>query len=618
MSPQPLLACHPLTRAQRPARPGFTMIELLVAVSVLALMMGLASRIFYDAQTAVSRGMQTSQLITEQRAVSQPIFEDFRNMHVFESPYGGNTPGFLVIVQQQNQGVLFPPINETSTPYDGWINDVDNDGFFGETNGDDFFRTDQIAFFRDATGLESLTPGAEDRYDSAARARTARVWYGHGWPAEVDPDSRDEPGDLNYNIASQMVLARQALLLVEGNGATRYPDGTSGFDGFTGTVGSGNDNRFIEPGTTALSFIPDLLNGGFDVLSLNDYRRPTTSSGLQPISLYDDGGTDVAGAATPQYAMFRGPGWEPLYVENSYFDGLLTKAATGAAGGPGAKWGSDDRLTNVDYANAAFEWTYGRVANSNPNTPSRLRVAKDLNTDFSAGIFTAEDLGKLHGNFSPHLADFIIEFAADWHDDLDPNDFNTNGIIDETDGLPDGEPDRDGGGNIVWYTLLYPNPDNNNADNPFETAGNYDGIPNDPDRLDQPITYLVPDDLPAFDGTAGTIPNPFTYLRGGGGGLTPFRPTAADPGVVGRPVVFVFSHSGDDLETGTSWGTTAGVGTTQYTEGSGKYWPYLIRIRYRLMDGKGDFRSVNPISGRPVVGRWFEQIIAVPRPQGIF
>ena len=100
--------------------------------------------------------------------------------------------------------------------------------------------------------------------------------------------------------------------------------------------------------------------------------------------------------------------------------------------------------------------------------------------------------------------------------------------------------------------------------------------------------------------------------------------TAPIPATANR-VFFVWSHSGDDPETDEVWGTPATTATneTRYVEGSGKYWPYLVRFRYRLMDGKGDFRSVQPDRVNTgdefrVVGRWFEQIVPVKRPVGLF
>ncbi len=78
--------------------------------------------------------------------------------------------------------------------------------------------------------------------------------------------------------------------------------------------------------------------------------------------------------------------------------------------------------------------------------------------------------------------------------------------------------------------------------------------------------------------------------------------------------VFVFGHSGDDGDTDEASHPTS----KNVIEGSGKYWPYLLRVRYRLMDGRGKYRSVDPVSSEPIVGRWFEQIIPVPRPSGTF
>lgn len=558
----------PLQSARRPARRrvGFTLIELLVAIAVLSLMMTLAARIFFDAQTGVQRGLQTSQIIAESRSISQPLTEDVRSMNVFSSKFESNTPGFLVIHQNTFGGVLFPPPDDINADPSSWTADRDGNGTRGQVG--DLMRSDQIAFFRDANDLESLTPGEDSRYDSDAKARHARVWYGHVSPVQLAGNRSLNPGDPEYDLASQLVLGRQALLLIENSEATTYPGGRPGNNSNGDPQG-----RFADvPGRVDSA----TFTGLFDAIDLNTFNRFGAT-----YSIYDDQGVDPATSTDPR-GLFRSPTPSVATPPNfpSYY-GSVTVA---------------DGLPGPLYADRVAEWLY-------LDNDRRLQAATSIETDFTlggtGGIFEADTIAQLHAAFAPHVADFAIEFAADWSDDWD--DTNPGMRVAGQDGQPDNEPDRDRLGNIVWYTAaVYANPDSASGliD---DTAPNYDSIGNvDPSA---PVTYPIPTDVDDFRGTAGTIPNPFVYDLTNSPTFT-YLPTSTS-------VTYVWSHTGDDNDL-----------LTTSIDGAGKYWPYLVRFRYRLMDGKGEFRSIeaNPLNGQDltIVGRWFEQVVPVPRPQTLF
>ncbi|MEO0514610.1 MAG: prepilin-type N-terminal cleavage/methylation domain-containing protein [Planctomycetota bacterium] len=543
-------------------RTGFTLVELLVAIAVLSLMMTLAARIFFDAQTGVQRGLQTSQIIAESRSIAQPMAEDVRAMNVFVSKYGSNSPGFLVINQNTFPGVRYPEPEDINTDPSTWTADRNGNGTPGEPA--DLMRSDQIAFFRDANELDSLTPGQNDRYDSQAKARHARVWYGHIWPTDVTPTATTAPGDVGYDLSSQLVLGRQAALIIEEDAATTYPDGSTGDSGLPGAgvryAGGVNPNDA-------------LFDGLSDVLPL----AALSQFNAFDFRVYDDTGIDPP-AGEPR-GMFRtpGPGAGPFIRQSVY------GFQTGAFG-----------LTDILYAGLARHWLFIRNG-------ERLRGARSVSTDFetSARIFTADDLAPLHTPFAPHVADFAIEFAADWSDDWNVSTPGTR--VAGADGLPDYEPDRDTSGNIIWYTAAaYANPD---LVAPF---GIGDLNPN------EPVTYAIPANISNFDtASPGVIPNPFAYqYNPGTDSLSAYTNATTN-------VLYVFAHTGDDLSTDETTNPPLGQ-----IEGNGKYWPYLIRFRYRLMDGKGEFRSIetNPVTGNDfsVVGRWFEQVVPVPRPQGLY
>ncbi|BAM04186.1 PulJ/GspJ family protein [Phycisphaera mikurensis] len=621
---------------------AFTLIELLVAISVLSLMILLANRVFLDARRLVSRGMETSQIIASERAISDPLLKDARAMHVAESGQGNNTPGFLLIVQDlivpsaagpTPSGIRFPPPEGDVGGVEDWSRDQDGDG---NLDINDAVRSDQLVFFRDAKNLDSLTPGADGTSDSLASVKTARVWYGHTSP-RVTGSSLD-PGRPGNDIANDLVLGRQALLLVEQTAATSYPDGTAG--DVSPQPSPNTDNRFAQDrGTTTVD--QELSEGTHDVFSLAVGYEPQAGF---TVTTYDDGG----GIPSTGPALFRSPGWQdPASLtppgSHSYFERFLVRNNAGLATAPAANqpvggfaspssWPADARLPTADYAAAALEWAFAR--NNAADGNHRLQTDVSLRDDFSAGIFTRDQIASLHAAFLPHVADFAVDFAADFVDELsiDAATGVTTGSAasPDPDGLPDLEPDRDLSGNIKWYTGTYPNPDENSYPGGVRTAG-ADGLGDV--RLDRPVTWPVPDLPPAlrpqdlgtpavqisapagistFDGSgSGTLSgNPFLYV------IPPFSTLLSDflPPTNWPRVVFIFAHSGDDPETDASTHSSS----ENVIEGSGKYWPYLLRVRYRLMDGRGKYRSIDPVSGEPVVGRWFEQIIPVPRPTGTF
>ena len=62
------------------------------------------------------------------------------------------------------------------------------------------------------------------------------------------------------------------------------------------------------------------------------------------------------------------------------------------------------------------------------------------------------------------------------------------------------------------------------------------------------------------------------------------------------------------------WGHTRDDTTTTAIEGESSFWPYALRIRYRLHDANGSFSDINDNTGQPISGRWFEQIVPIRRP----
>ncbi|MEL7087127.1 MAG: prepilin-type N-terminal cleavage/methylation domain-containing protein, partial [Planctomycetota bacterium] len=184
-----MLPVHPgslpsgVTRRRASARhraAGFTLMELLISISLTTVLLLLVSRVFNDTSRTINDSMDVSQILATTRVISDQIFDDGSRIlppkaNPQTQPEKTERPaGFLVIVQQRNAGVLFPdPRPGRSQSIDFWTADADGDGITVDDDPNEFFddliRSDQLIFFRTGTGVQSLTPATATRYDSDAR-----------------------------------------------------------------------------------------------------------------------------------------------------------------------------------------------------------------------------------------------------------------------------------------------------------------------------------------------------------------------------------------------------------------------------------------------------------------
>lgn len=465
-------------------RHAFTMMELLVAIALTALLLTLITTVFNQTQNAISRGAAVSELIGASRATSEQFTTDAKQMLLFEDITRINEPpGFLVIIQDVRAGVTFPTPQQHNQPESDWTpRDI---------------RTDQIAFFRAADRLDSLTPGSNKRFDSDARAGVARVWYGHVYRNETIPVELP---------VTQMMLGRQALLLI--GPSDTFPDSSGG--------------------------VYADATGGFPLASA---RADTT------------GVVGLAGG----YQLWQGV-TDALAVD---FDGVLFADGTGTYTTPGISIDANGWPTNA-YKDSALSWAF-------PDPSARLIADPRVTLPATDATALTVETGQTHAALIPYVSDFAIEFAADITDDLVFDPATGTYAPGPPDGLPDNTPDTyttPDGEAIKWYTTIDPNPD---AD------GNYEGDNNPA----QPITWPIP--TAGLHSSAGSV-----YPPAHGSGR------------------FVFGHTGEDESVGPNYG-------------AGRWWPYLIRIRYRVHNRTGEFSSIDPVTGDPVSGKWFEQIIPVPR-----
>lgn len=506
---------HRREHSPRLSAHGFTLIELLVAVSITAIMLFLINQIYNQAVGAVRKGVQTADVIASHRGMSDQIERDFRNM-VPPGPAGTPGLGFMAILHREVPNI----------PGAVGVRMPDPTGGTGFT--DERLRTDQLLFIRYASDqaitsgvsqvgdelLESATPldAGELSPPSNARADYARVWYGHlDYTNEDGSPSTDtlvQAGNLGssglMNNGWNWMLGRHALLLV---GPQLISNTTGAWINWPGNVGRANG-----------------FNYDSDITNINMTPLPASDEKLWV------GATDRT-----VFGLHSDQAWGPTPASP-------TNTILGTGSSPPAGYTLSSTVLEADYEDRVLEMTFATERlKANPNPPRTLR---------------SWEIGQMHPIAMVNVSDFIIDFAADAHNDAS--------IAGYPDGTPDIDLDGDGvadnsGGagtsEIVWYGLDNPPP--------------YDGA-------------LVPPDPAVSGATLAGVPN-------------------ADAG-------FVFRHDGRDA------------------------WPYLIRMRYRVHDTRGDLTSTvwgandgkdNDGDGAvdeadeardfPINGKWFEVIVPVDR-----
>ncbi len=194
---------------------AYTLMELLVALSIMLIIGFLINRIFFDTANAVSRGMATSRIIAASRTLSEQLYEDsLRQL----SPTDGPPGGVLIIANKSYTGL--------------WEMDPTKGGPAKRTYAT---RSDQLLFMVSLPSttpqlISPLTPTDDDTFTGSSSAPYARVWYGHvqrsnadGTAPSVDlasssGDSANNPQSQDY-YATHWILGRQMLFFQEVNDA---------------------------------------------------------------------------------------------------------------------------------------------------------------------------------------------------------------------------------------------------------------------------------------------------------------------------------------------------------------------------------------------------------------
>lgn len=203
----------------RPRQHGFTIVELLVTMTILGLMLFLVNQLFNDTSRAVTTSVQVSKTVAASRSINEQLTIDAAAMIGPDSDLN-NEGGYIVIIQERlpDVAMLNPQtLGEVPNPVD--------------------LRIDQILFIRDAEGLKSMTPSGPNSYGTdivGEAGDRAKVWYGHGQRVLANGQRRTltltnaQLGGANAQldrVGSDFILCRQAMLFAPSMLNTNVPGG---------------------------------------------------------------------------------------------------------------------------------------------------------------------------------------------------------------------------------------------------------------------------------------------------------------------------------------------------------------------------------------------------------
>ncbi len=511
---------------QRSLHHGFTLVELLVAVALTALIIGFVNQLLNSTTTAVSRGVQFGDIIANNRAISERLFEDGQAM-VAPQPAtaDGNPAGMLVIFGREiNRGLtgVYMPVATTSDTK-------------SEKNPDSTppnlpyaVRSDQLMFIKQNGDpiVETLTPVSDTSFAGKRQhaASYSKLWWGH---------LQRTPADGSLLTPPTAGANPSALPLDSDN-----PDGEN-YAGWGWILGR-QELFFTDPTPFPTPLPPE--DRPFNV-PLVHVDGVYWDSQINAPAGYFLGGPAIA--EQKNWGSFSDVSKHPLDAgRRTALTPLALIAETSADGI------FFDGMPDTVYRQQAYNMLFPE---------ERLRV-----NDHPAAPYDAWRIAQMYPYVSQGVSDFIVEFAAD---------ANADGIV-----------DFDGDGNYL------------NGPEPTVTAGT------------EPRTFWYSSQYPPT--YAGVGPSNFTFSN--------YASAATITGANIQPPTTVGANLPYDPAPAVTNADAAFVWRHDYPDN----WPYLIRIRYRVHDTRGEVRTTQDTglgtfsytgNDEAQAGRWFEVILPVNR-----
>ena len=535
----------------RPQR-AFTITELLVSVAVTVVMLFLINEIFSRTSRAVRKGVAKSDIIGSSRAVSDQIDRDFRLMlGPNGSPEAGDltgddSGGILVIVQKRISTPGQPALNYASTGLTGV--EFEKPGRGGDAT-DEIRRGDSV--YRPVRSDQLVFIRFRDQGEYPIAPHSINSFTSH------NDDGLARYQRVWYGHVSRTNLDGSNFDTNVGADVIQ-PDGEDAHLG-----NRGGPERF----GTAWILARQSLFLGEDT----DFNAGEP----QPPAYYANGAwvnAPVIGSGAPagmRYLYMGLTDYAYCSLDDPAHDTGCIVGATHA--------GVTHPILSADYD----EPTY-RFSALHNYTYAAKRLRTNPRPDTNSANLESWQIAQMHPVFMEHVSDFIVEFAADLFEDDDYGTLKPDGHIDHEEFSPTGAEDftdvngrayKYRGGNIRWYTH------ENFANVP--KSDNFDST--------KPATYPI-------------------YPGLGMQGFLPYH--IAGVSLPHADAAFVWRHDDnrDVHDEDSDENTTEGKWTQ--SDENPSYWPYLLRIRYRMHDKRGLVAS-----GENQHGMWFEQIVFVQRPK---
>ena len=385
-------------------RGGFTITELLIAISILTLMLFLINDLFNRTTRAMSDGIRQSTVLSNARAVQDRLTRDATAMLGPDdsTPLPDEGGGYIVIINKQ----VFAPVKR-------------QDG----TEVLEAFRIDQLVFMADtgepndgAHGFRASAPRNAGQYGSDFRSPYALIRYGHG--RRVNRDGTD---NTTFTELGQPFVAGDPVASGRDAGSDRFAN--DWILTRQAVLFAPKDNQ----SPPANELVNNISNSWYADTPLANAQILFNSS---PI-------IDLNGDSSPEM------------LHNGYCDvvvGQPARVITDSGGStmyPGfIEWGLDpaDPLGN-GWSAADITDNYLDLSFVN----DRLRVNPAPST--ANNDFPAWTIGQLHGIFAPNCSDFIVQFAADVDNDGEIDRLNlTTGDNTGSETSLRGDP-------IFWYDM---------------------------------------------------------------------------------------------------------------------------------------------------------------------